>query len=173
MEDFRIYIADLASYNNGILSGKWIDLPSDDLQGDLDAILDQGTADRKAAGVYDGVDSEEWAIHDYELPFTAGEYDDIFLINDKISTIENLSEQDQKKLKFLESQGESFSNALEKLDDVAIYEEMSYQDLAYDLVSESWEVPEHLENYIDYDRFARELELDYSEIDGDLFHNHY
>ncbi len=173
----RIYIADLASYNNGILSGRWIDLPSGDIMADVQKVLDQGTKDRKAAGVYDGVDSEEWAIHDYELPFTVDEYDDVNLINDKISTLDNLDETEQKKINYLtEYQGEDFSRSLELLDDLTMYEDMSYTELAEELVEEGYfgDIPEGpLGRYIDYEMIGRDLECDYAEVNGDLFYSQY
>ena len=54
--------------------------------------------------------------------------------------------------------------AIDNLDSVDIYEDMDYEDLAYELVDETWEVPEHLQSYIDYEKFARELEF----VDGSL-----
>ena len=55
--EMRIYVADLAAYNNGILSGAWIDLPSNDIMADVQDVLNQGTSDRRAEGVYDVYDS--------------------------------------------------------------------------------------------------------------------
>ncbi len=56
--EIRIYVACLASYNNGILFGQWIDATQelDDLYAELRAML-------KASPI---PDAEEWAIHDYE-----------------------------------------------------------------------------------------------------------
>lgn len=57
-ESPRIYVACLASYNNGRLHGKWIDAdqPADALIEEVQAML--------AASQEPG--AEEWAIHDYE-----------------------------------------------------------------------------------------------------------
>ena len=54
----RIYVACLASYNNGRLFGKWIDAEQDaeDIHAEVAAML--------AASPEPG--AEEWAIHDYE-----------------------------------------------------------------------------------------------------------
>ncbi len=165
--DTRIFLTDLSAYNQGYLVGEWIDLPCDNLHEKLAAILKEGEA------VCNDGTHEEYFITDYESLFTIHEFEDINLVNDKAATLETLDETELKKLKFLEWQGEDFSNALEKLDDVMIYENMSFEDLAYELVDESWEVPEHLLNYIDYDKFASELEMDYTDLDGDLFYNYY
>ena len=165
----RIYITDLAAYSNGILSGSWINLPSDDIWMEVQKVLDEGISARKAANVYDGVDSEEWAIHDYELPWSISEYEDIDILNEIAVKYDDLNEQDQKKLEYLINDGEQMKKAIDNLDSVDIYEDMDYIDLAEMLVDETWDVPEHLQNYIDYDRFARELECDYADHNGSLF----
>ncbi len=173
MEETRIYIADLACYNNGILSGRWIDLPSEDIAADVQMVLDSGTRDRIAAGVYDGVPSEEYAIHDSELPFAVDEYDDIVLVNDKVRTLENLSEYDQKKINYLtEWQGEDFSRSLELLDEVELYEDTTLTELAEQFVDEGYfgSIPDSpLSSYINYEAIGRDLSFDYVDVDGDLF----
>jgi len=61
----EIYIACLASYNNGILYGKWIDANqfSKDLEVEIQEILAESPEPN----------AEEWAIHDYS------DFDDIRL----------------------------------------------------------------------------------------------
>ena len=170
----RIYIADLAAYNNGYLVGDWIDLPSSDIWADVQKVLDQGTSIRVFEGVYDGVPSEEWAIHDYEAPFRIGEYDDLDSINKLAEEFDQMDDQDIKKVSYLVNyQGEDMIKAVQHCDDVEVYEDMSYNDLAEHLVDETWNVPEHLENYIDYDKFAGELEMDYAQVGNDLYYSQY
>ncbi len=172
VDEMRVYVADLASYNNGILSGSWINLPCDDIWAEVQNVLDRGTRDRKANDVYDGYDSEEWAIHDYELPFDVGEYGNLDDINALAEKFEDTDESDRKRISYLiDYRGCSIDTALEEFEDVYIYEDTSYLDLAEMLVDETWSVPEHLLNYIDYEKFARELECDYSQIGNDLFSN--
>ena len=57
-EDLHIYVACLASYNNGILHGRWIDAAQgvNGMQNAINAMLDASPI----------ADAEEWAIHDYE-----------------------------------------------------------------------------------------------------------
>lgn len=54
----RIYVADLAAYNNGIIHGAWIDLPQDQaiIQYEIKKIIEQSPV----------ANAEEYAIHDYE-----------------------------------------------------------------------------------------------------------
>ncbi len=58
MSSPQIYVACLASYNNGCLHGCWIDAnqPPDDLHAEVQAML--ASSPESSA--------EEWAIHDYE-----------------------------------------------------------------------------------------------------------
>ncbi len=157
----RVYIADLAEYNNGNLKGIWIDLPSADIHKEVQEMLGS---------------NEEWAIHDYELPFNVSEYADLEEINDLAKQFDNMDEQEIKKVNYLINyQGEDMKKALDHHEDVYLYENMDYKDLAYEQVDEGLfgEVPEHLANYLDYDAIARDLEYDYVEIDGDLYYSQY
>ncbi len=58
IKEIRIYIADLAAYNNGILHGLWVDatLDLDEIQELVDSLLNCSPVEN----------SEEIAIHDYE-----------------------------------------------------------------------------------------------------------
>ena len=57
-DDIRIYVADLAAYNNGILHGTWINACNDteDIQEQINEMLKNSTEE----------DAEEYAIHDHE-----------------------------------------------------------------------------------------------------------
>lgn len=45
-------------------------------------------------------------------------------------------------------------------DDIILYRNQDMDDVAYDLMHEYYEIPDCLENYIDYSRFARNLSYD-------------
>ena len=47
-------------------------------------------------------------------------------------------------------------------DDVILYPEMDFTDLAYHMIHEvcCYEIPSYLENYIDYEKFGRDLSFD-------------
>lgn len=82
--EMRIYVANLAAYNAGYLVGEWIDLPleQDELRERIQKILDAWN---------DGYGpSEEWAIHDYELPFEIGEYTSPYKVNEWVKRIEDV-----------------------------------------------------------------------------------
>lgn len=58
----RIYVADLAAYNAGILHGEWIDATqdADEIEEDVRAMLAESPT-----ALAEGLPAEEWAIHDY------------------------------------------------------------------------------------------------------------
>ena len=45
-------------------------------------------------------------------------------------------------------------------DDIILYRNQDMDDVAYDLMHECYEIPDYLENYIDYNSFARDLSYD-------------
>ncbi len=45
-------------------------------------------------------------------------------------------------------------------DDIILYRNQDMDDVAYDLMHEIYEIPDYLENYIDYNSFARDLSYD-------------
>lgn len=45
-------------------------------------------------------------------------------------------------------------------DDIILYRNQDMDDVAYDLMHEYYEIPDYLENYIDYSRFAQDLTYD-------------
>lgn len=44
--------------------------------------------------------------------------------------------------------------------DIEIYKNMNFSDVAYRILHETHEIPEYLENYIDYDKYGKDLEID-------------
>lgn len=72
--EVRIYVANLAKYNEGKLVGMWLTLPlrSEELEERLKQILGE---------------DEEYAIHDYEAPFSISEYDNVFAINEAAAVL--------------------------------------------------------------------------------------
>lgn len=147
----RIYVANLAKYNDGHLVGLWIDLPTDTehLQKQITSIL--------------GSD-EEYAIHDYEAPFNIPEYSDPFQLNQ----IAELDSYDLARFAYLATEGYDWDYGLEHYDEVVFYEGMRLTDVASDLLEEGCfgEIPESIKYFIDIDLVANALSIDgYLETD--------
>lgn len=149
--EMQIYIANLGKYNEGEVVGAWFTPPID-------------VEDVKERIGLNG-EYEEYAIHDFELPFEIHEYTPISEINrlcDMVQEIEGTPLYDALS----EIQGYWFNSVeevLEKQDDIICYsdcEDMS--DVARHFVEETsalGEVPVHLQNYIDYEAYGRDLEI--------------
>ena len=150
MEEIRIYVADLAAYNNGKLHGVWIEACSDmhDIWKAVSKML-KSSPEQMA---------EEYAIHDYE-GFGAV----------RLSEYEGLESAHEKAL-FIDEHGELGAAMLDHwcgdLDDagkaledsyVGVYESLA--DYAQQLTEDTSEVPAHLEYYIDYEKMGRDMEL--------------
>jgi len=169
-----IYITDLAAYNSGYLIGRWITLPMphEELAGVIQEVLTHGMKTCQ-----DTQPHEEVFITDSEADITIGEYDGIHLLNELAEFMEEYTEHDLLKLRFLSSEGYNEHNIIkEGLDsfEVDIYdysEDTSFTDvyelLAYDFVDEGLfgEIPVHLEHYIDYSAIGRDLSMDYTEFE--------
>ena len=155
----RIYVADLAAYNNGTLHGAWIDAAQspDEIQAEIDAIL------AKSPEPF----AEEWAIHDYEGfgDLKLGEYE-------SIADVSRLAELIEKHGEMFAAVASHFGGA-NYLDDAERALDENYQgeyddlsDWAYqfamDTVGESALGP--YANYIDWERVGHDAELS-----GDVF----
>ena len=151
----RIYVADLAAYNNGILHGIWIDALED-----IDTIWDQIREMLKSSPEEY---AEEHAIHDYEGfgNYRISEYSDIQSVHDIANFIEEYPEF-----------GAELLDHCSDFDEAKRLAEENYQgcfksltDYAEDFTEQTGtEIPEHLQYYIDYEKMGRDWERS-----GDIF----
>lgn len=169
----EVYITDVAAYNAGHLIGKWIVLPmdSEDLQVEINEILLTG------AEVCGYGEHEEVFITDYECEFLRiNEYDSIEKLNEIAEAVESLDENELKAIRFLMDNNlvNGFEEAIERYEDVIIHENVTMEDIAYDFINECYGVdslPAIIANNIDYEKIGRELEMDgrYFENGGDIY----
>ena len=176
----RVYITDLESFHS-FLIGEWLELgiDEDELRQTIKRILKKGEEACK-----DGSIHEEYFLTDWEGEefFHVGEYTNVFKLNEEVARFEELSLDGSQKrcVSFLLTNNivSNLDEALEKYEDVLINEDMSFLDLAYQIVEEQYnldELPQFVSNYFDYEALARDLELEgfYHEIDGDIFYYPY
>lgn len=150
----RIYVADLAAYNNGYLHGVWIDAAQE-----VDAIQEQINAMLAASPV---PDAEEYAIHDFEGfdGYRLSEYEGIKAAHEIACFIEEFPAFGGALLAQFSSIEEARRAAEE--DYCGCYESLA--DYAQQLTEESTPIPESLAYYINYEAMARDMELG-----GDVF----
>ncbi|VEB35408.1 antirestriction protein [Legionella sainthelensi] len=154
-----IYIACLASYNNAILHGVWIDATQDEdkIMEEIWMMLDNSPEP----------DATEYAIHDYEGfgNLQIDEYESICNIGEYALFIQ---EHEELGLALLCDYS---------IDDAKVMLENNYQgcydsevEFARQLFDECYanQFPNSLSCYFDYEAFARDLFIsDYCAIDGD------
>ena len=173
----KLFITDLAAYNNGFLVGEWVTLPlsGKELYLAIQQILNKGEYLCHSDSTH-----EEIFITDYEWMglelFNVSEYDSPWDVNDDVGKLSELSASKKKAVAFLLSQQITYNmdDAIGKADDVIIHENQTLEDVAYYLLQECYELdklPPIIANNIDYEGVAKELDCDgnYFEVDGDVF----
>lgn len=78
----KVFVSNLAKYNNGELNGQWTSLPVEDVNRDILDKIDLG-GDSKH-GYHD-----EWFISDYEAPFHVDEYESLYRLNELAEALED------------------------------------------------------------------------------------
>lgn len=148
---FRLYIANLAKYNEGRLVDKWVDLPmgEDELREEIQEIL--------------GSD-EEYAIHDYETSYgvNVSEYDSPYELNEVAEKLEDFDEDTVKALSDIFIDIQEVIRVMEDGDFISLHGVSNEEDLGYEAVEElgMMEIPENMEMYFDYEKFGRDLTCD-------------
>jgi len=173
----KIFVTDLSAYNNGFLVGEWITLPIDkeELSFEIKMILGKGEI------LCNDSFHEEYFITDYEFEtvdiFSVGEYDNIYTLNEKAQLLEDIEESEHKLIKFLldENIVSSLEEAIEKRDEVIVYENYSMRDIAEEYVEENFDLDSLsplIANNIDYDGIAVDFEIEgsYFNVGSDIFY---
>ncbi len=158
LENPRIYVACLASYNNGILHGCWIDAVTDvdTMRNEIQIMLSKSPI----------ANAEDYAIHDYEGfgSFIIEQYTDLETICDYVAFYE---EYEELGLEVSAYYGD-IESAKEALENHYHGEYDSELDYATELFDECYahELSEPVKSYIDYDAFCRDLFInDYLSIE--------
>jgi antirestriction protein len=173
----RIYAACLASYNNGVLHGRWIDASADAnaMQEEVNAMLRESrfpnvtvTHPETGKTVWS---AEEFAIHDMEgLPSSFGEYTSLQEIADYVELVEEFGHIDEDDMAAIFADFRSIDETREALQDrfAGIYESFRhYADDAADEMLNNHDIKDDspLARYFDYESFARDLKCDVHTID--------
>jgi len=145
----RIYVADLAAYNGGILHGIWIEMPCN-----VDRMHDQIQEMLRGSPV---ADAEEYAIHDYECfqGYSVGEYESLEEVCEIAEFLSDFSEFGGELLNVVGSLAEARRIAVEG--HCGLYSSLA--GYAQEMTEECSDVPEHLVAYIDYQAMGRDWEL--------------
>lgn len=161
---FRVYITNLAAYNEGELKGKWIELPlsREELKKEIESILRPG--------------DEEIFITDYEnsYDYSVHEYDNLSDLNTFAERLESLDVEPfiVRACFDIFVTPEEVLEKLEAMDYITFYLGDSWNhddDLGAEVVAQGLfgiEIPEQLGCYLDYEAIGRDYRLSTS---GDYY----
>lgn len=160
---FKIFITNLGKYNEGRLIGKWLELPCDNLQKELESI-----------GVKKGSAYEEAFITDYEnnWDYKVGEYENINLLNDMAKELRKVEKGNNKKwlLAYCEALEMNLAEAIEDVEyqNSTFYEDQKMIDVTTELFN-MWldreikdkDLKQLIQWHFDYEIYAEELLTDH------------
>ena len=153
----RIYLACLASYNTGILHGAWIKLDgSENLQERLLEMLNSSPIE----------DATEWAVHDHEDCGHLGEYPGmrrLEVIQETFTRAEAEGLDWELLCTFCDHTGHDLEpESVARFREAFAGSGFSLLDWCRQFFEDSGEIghiPERLRHYIDYQAYARDLEI--------------
>ena len=166
---FAAFITNLGKYNEGELVGEWVKFPT--TAEELKEVFK-----RIGIGQRDdfGQPYEEWFITDYDcyvdgLYSKLGEYENLDELNYLASKLDEMSNSEYAQFQAGMEMGDhcgslqEIINLTENLDCYEIYPNIEdYDDLGRYYIEELevMQVPEHLQNYIDYEAYGRDVAMD-------------
>ena len=166
---FAAFITNLGKYNEGELVGEWVKFPT--TAEELKEVFK-----RIGIGQRDdfGQPYEEWFITDYDcyvdgLYSKLGEYENLDELNYLASKLDEMSESEYAQFQAGMEMGDhcgslqEIINLTENLDCYEIYPNIEdYDDLGRYYIDELevMQIPEHLQNYIDYEAYGRDVAMD-------------
>ena len=168
------YITNLGKYNEGELIGKWIEFPIDEDELN-EALKEIGCKYTDENGKEYNTEYEEFFFSDWEceIPFDFGEYESISDVNDIAERVEALETYEQDVLKvILEEHTSDVDEALRLVEggNYVIWSGESMADVAATIAEECGylnSIPEHLQYYIDYEKWGRDLKIEGTFLEGD------
>ena len=166
---FAAFITNLGKYNEGELVGEWVKFPT--TAEELKEVFK-----RIGIGQKDdfGQPYEEWFITDYDcyvdgLYSKLGEYESLDELNYLASKLDEMSDSEYAQFQAGMEMGDhcgslqEIINLTENLDCYEIYPHIAdYDDLGRYYIEELevMQIPEHLQNYIDYEAYGRDVAMD-------------
>ena len=188
---FAVFITNLGKYNEGELVGEWVKFPT--TAEELKEVFKRIGIGQKNDF---GQPYEEWFITDYDcyvdgLYSKLGEYENLDELNYLASKLDEMSDSEYAQFQAGMEMGDhcgslqEIINLTENLDCYEVYPHIEdYDDLGRYYIEELevMQVPEHLQNYIDYEAYGRDVAMDengtftdqgYVRDTGDSFHEYY
>ena len=166
---FAAFITNLGKYNEGELIGEWVKFPTtaEEIKAALDSI---GIGQKDDFGYA----YEEWFITDYDcyvdgLYDKLGEYVNLDELNYLASKLDEMSQSEYDQFQAAMSVGDhggSLQDMINLTENLECYEVnpniTDYDDLGRYYIDEleAMQIPDYLQNYIDYEAYGRDVALD-------------
>lgn len=164
MNDMKVFVVNLGEYVEGKETGRWFSVPVN-----IDEM-------KKELGL--NSNQEEYAIHDYDLPFEIEEYTPIEEVNRLCKLVQEIIDAGiaESNIKALcKALDDGIEELAEKAEDICFYSGASdMRDVACKLVIEEGlldGVSEKLALYFDYKAYGRDLEImgNYVKASGGIY----
>ena len=156
----NIFVNTWGNYNeNGADGGEWITLPMD--PDELEEVLENIAA-------LMGDEDPEWAIHDYEWTTEIeldeiSEHANIFKLNEMCNDLDDLDEYEAEEIAAaVEAWDYTFAEALNRHQRgcFVFYQGRDLEEVAEEIITECYDLPEFALRYFDFEAFARDLRFD-------------
>ena len=155
MASIKAYVTNLGLYNEGHLVGEWVTFPID--EDEQKELFERIKIDEI---------NEEYFITDYEsdIDIKIGEYTSIDELNEIAETIEALDDYEEEIVKALIGNGYSLEDAIDKKDDVIVFNNCSTMTEVAEQYAEEVglldSIPENLRYYFDFEAFGRDMSFE-------------
>ena len=163
----KVHYWELSNYNDGKLIGKWFDvdgITAEDHKQDITDWLDSLPANN-------GYKCEEWILGDVDdIP---REFVGVWDIDDAFFDLMAIADNSQLELRVFIA-GLELGIPIDKIEENYIGEFDSVENLAIDFVENTGmldDVDNNIAMYFDYEKFGRDLAMDYVENDSYYFHS--
>jgi antirestriction protein len=157
----KVYVGTYAKYNNGSIQGAWIDLEGHDEESFYKACKE----------LHSDESDPEYMFQDFEN-FPKSFYGESSLDSRVFEWLE-LDEYDRNKVEaFLDCFGDCAGDVFEAANDSCHGTADSDLDFAYEYIDSTGmlaDVPESIQSYFDYEKFSRDLMMDFSSSNGFYF----
>ena len=150
----EIYVGTYGKYNHGSLAGQWVDLTQFQNYDEFMEFCKELHKDEPDA---------EFMFQDNTCDFVFTDMIDEYGVDEKvfeaIQQYAELEEYQQEILAaFIDASGLDFFEAIEKYEECFVTDDI--EEYAYEMVKE-YSIPDFALNYFDYDKFQRDLEMDF------------
>lgn len=163
----RVCINTWALYNEGLHLGTWCNI--EDYEDTLEEL-------KEIQLEYDLGDDLEPFLADWEDDELGicSESCDLEKLKDTYESYDNLDDNERECLAYMTGYlGMKFEEAIDRVEDVIVYDIDNYEDLAYEFVQEGLygDIPESISFYLDYEKMGRDLDIEgyYNLYNGKIY----